>query len=43
MAESKHWSLKPLYNKLTLISNEKKLVKIITLTCQVKIITNNIF
>lgn len=30
MAESKSWSLKPLNNKITIISNEiKKLVKII--------------
>ena len=41
MTESKYWSLKPFYSKLALTSNEKKLVKNITLVCQTKII--NIF
>lgn len=39
MTESKYWSLKPFYSKLAITSNEKKkLVKIITLVCQTKII-----
>jgi len=43
MTESKYWSLKPLYSKLALTSNEKKLVKNITLVCQTKIIKLLIF
>jgi len=38
MTESKYWSLKPFNSKLALTSNDKKLVKIITLVCQTKII-----
>lgn len=38
MTESKYWSLKPLYSKLANTSNDKKLVKRITLECQTKII-----
>lgn len=38
MTESKYWSLKLIYSKLTITSNGKKLVKIITLECQTKII-----
>lgn len=39
MAESKHRSLKPLYSIITYTF--KKLVKNLTLTCQVKIICKN--
>lgn len=44
MTESKYWSLKPFYSKLAITSNEKKkLVKLITLVCQTKIIKLLIF
>lgn len=43
MTESKYWSLKPFYSNLAITSNEKKLVKFITLVCQTKIIKSLIF